>query len=91
MNFAVVLGQLCIDERFREEFFANGGKNARRVLARIPLPFTGEERRLLLSISKKGGHSPGLKQDFTALNEAIVNAGCGKGPCPIFAFTLSGR
>jgi hypothetical protein len=90
MNFALVLGQLCIDERFREAFFANRGRNARRVLATLPLPFTGVERRLLLRISKKGGNSPGLKQDFTALNKAIVAAGCGRGPCPIGAFTVTG-
>ena len=89
MNFAVVLGQLCIDERFREAFFAEGGKNARRVLARLPLPFTGAERLLLLKLSKKGGNSPGLKQDFAALNKAIVAAGCGRGPCPIDYFTLN--
>ena len=90
MNLAIVLGQLCIDERFRKAFFANRGKKAGRLLATLPLPFTAAERKLLLRISKHGGHSPGLNQDFGHVEQGIRAAlGCGRGPCPFYNFTLN--
>jgi hypothetical protein len=90
MNFALVLGQLCIDKRFREAFFADDGKNAEELLRSLQLLFSAEERTLLLLISKKGGHSPGLKQDFGQVNDDLLAAaGCGRGPCPIHYFTLN--
>jgi hypothetical protein len=89
MNFSVVLGQLCIDPRFRERFFRDRGKNAKAALASLSLPFTRAERELLLRLSKKGGNSPGLNQDFQQLNGNLrTAAGCGRGPCPFDNFAL---
>jgi hypothetical protein len=91
MNFAVVLGQLCLDRKFREEFFGNRGENAKAVLDRyLRLPFTWAEEEFLLEIAKHGGNSPGLKQDFEKLNENLeAAAGCPRGPCPIHYFTVT--
>jgi hypothetical protein len=92
MNFSVVLGQLCIDPRFRERFFRDKGRNAKAVLASLSLPLTRAERKLLQDLSKKGGNSPGLNQDFQQVNAKLrTAAGCGRGPCPFDNFSLNPR